>query len=309
MRSNYLVQLLAASFLIVSASLASAAPAHMWSKHVGGSNPDGGFAVATDGSNNVVFTGIFGGCLDFGGGLQCGPTGLDMFLVKYAADGTYLWSKVFPAHPQAAGIDTMGNIYVVGAAGADVDFGGGLLPRNGVGIFLVKFDANGNHQWSKRFSNLGSSIVVESMDVQSSGDLVIAGNFNGSFDFGGGVLSTGHMFVVKYDGNGNHLWSIQHGEAGFITPYDIALDASGSVAVTGNYLYTANFGGSDFTTSSPDWEDIFLVKYDANGTHQWSKSFGGADRDAANSVGVDATGNVYFTGYYFGAVDFGGGNL
>ena len=310
MHSNHLIQLLATSLLVVSASFASAVPAHMWSKRVGTSNPDGGFAVATDGSNNVIFTGLLGGCFDFGGGFRCGTTGTDMFLVKYSANGDHLWSKAFSAQPRAIGVDATGNIYVAGVAFADVDFGGGVLPRNGVGMFLVKFDANGNHQWSKRFSNLGNSIDVQSMDVQSSGNLVIAGNFHGSFDFGGGVLTADHhMFVVKYDANGNHVWSIHHGATSIIDPVDIALDASGNVVVTGKYSYTANFGGSDFTTSTQDWEDIFLAKYDANGNHQWSKSFGADFRDIGNSVDFDAAGNVYFTGDYTGMMNLGGDDL
>lgn len=310
MRSNHLVQLLATSLLVVSASFASAVPAHVWSKRVGTSNPDAGQAVTTDNSNNVIFTGLLGGCFDFGGGFRCGTTGTDMFLVKYSSNGDHLWSKAFTAQPRAIGVDVAGNIYVAGDAFADVDFGGGVLPRNGVGIFLVKFDANGNHQWSKRFSNLGNSIDVQSMDVQSSGDLVIAGNFSGSFDFGGGVLTADHhMFVVKYDADGNHVWSIHHGATGIIDPVDIALDASGNVAVTGKYTHTANFGGSDFTATTEDWDDIFLAKYDANGNHQWSKSFGADFLDNGYSVTVDAPGNVYFTGDYTGTMNLGGNDL
>ena len=56
---------------------------------------------------------------------------------------------------------------------------------------------------------------------------------------------------------------------------------------------------------------MFVAQYNgATGAHQWSKGFGGAyDRSAANSVAVDGAGNVYFTGYFRGVVDFGGGQL
>jgi hypothetical protein len=299
-------------FLVVSASLVSAIPSHMWSKHVGGGNPDGGRDVVTDGSNNVYFTGLFGQCIDFGGGYQCAPTGTDMFLVKYATNGAYMWSKVFPAQSNAADVDALGNLYIVGAAFADVDFGGGVMPRDGVGIFLVKFDANGVHQWSKRFSHMDGSINVESLDVQGSGDFVIAGTFGGSYDLGGGPLTSDglDMYVAKFDANGNHVWSIHHGgSASEVIPYGIALDGLNNVVVTGRYSNTANFGGSDFTTVSPDWEDIFLAKYNADGVHQWSRSFGDIFRDEGRSVGVDAAGNIYFTGSYTGTVNFGDGDL
>ena len=55
--------------------------------------------------------------------------------------------------------------------------------------------------------------------------------------------------------------------------------------------------------------DIAVAKYRSDGTHLWSKRFGGAYDDNGNAVAVDAAGNVYMTGYFRGVVDFGGGQL
>jgi len=66
----------------------------------------------------------------------------------------------------------------------------------------------------------------------------------------------------------------------------------------------ANAGGN---CSPGPCSDIFLAKFDSNGNHLWSKSFGGSYIDIGFSVSVDSSGNVYGTGIFSGSnVDFGG---
>jgi hypothetical protein len=63
----------------------------------------------------------------------------------------------------------------------------------------------------------------------------------------------------------------------------------------------------------PRWrapgDDIFLAKFNASGTHLWSKRFGNASFQSGDSVAVDPQGNVFTTGYLMGSADFGGGTL
>ena len=68
-----------------------------------------------------------------------------------------------------------------------------------------------------------------------------------------------------------------------------------------------DFGGGQLVSAGS--RDTFVVKLDASGDHQWSKSFGDADEQSSASVAVDGAGNVLITGYFSGFVDFGGGPL
>jgi hypothetical protein len=53
-----------------------------------------------------------------------------------------------------------------------------------------------------------------------------------------------------------------------------------------------------------------VAKYSGtDGTHQWSKRFGGSSDDVVNSIAVDENGDVVVTGYFQYTVDFGGGAL
>jgi hypothetical protein len=51
-------------------------------------------------------------------------------------------------------------------------------------------------------------------------------------------------------------------------------------------------------------QDIFISKLDASGNFIWAKSMGGAGWNQGRSIAIDATGNVYTTGYFKETVDF-----
>jgi hypothetical protein len=55
--------------------------------------------------------------------------------------------------------------------------------------------------------------------------------------------------------------------------------------------------------------DIGLAVYRADGSHKWSKGFGGVYDDSGSSVAFDPAGNLYLTGYFRGIVNFGGLSL
>jgi len=78
----------------------------------------------------------------------------------------------------------------------------------------------------------------------------------------------------------------------------IAVDSSGNIYVAG---YTA--GAFDGETNSGG-NDIFLTKFNASGTRQWTRFSGTSAHDEARAVAVHgATGNVYVTGTTAGNLD------
>lgn len=77
----------------------------------------------------------------------------------------------------------------------------------------------------------------------------------------------------------------------FDLPWDVAIDDSGSVLVT---------GGRQLGPSGP--EDYGTVKYDRDGNQTWSRAFKDADHlgGSAYSIAVDEIGNVLVTGESYG---------
>jgi len=173
----------------------------------------------------------------------------------------------------------------------------------------------GSHLWSKRFGSTGED-SGHGVAVDSSGNVVVTGFFQGTVDFGGGGLTSAgelDIFVAKFSGaDGSHLWSKRFGSTAFEEGREVAVDGSGNVVVTGLFEGTVDFGGGGLTSVGRyDRHDIFVAKFSgANGSHLWSKRFGSADFfDAGVGTAVDSSGNVVVTGWFTGTVDFGGENL
>ena len=108
------------------------------------------------------------------------------------------------------------------------------------------------------------------------------------------------------DAAGNFLWAKAFGGTSTDGGRSINVDDNGYVYVTGNFQGTADFdpgAGVDNHTAAGS-NDIFVQKMDATGDFLWVKAFGGSGNDSGRSINVDASGNVYTTGFFQGTVDF-----
>src|SRR4051812_7217760 len=83
----------------------------------------------------------------------------------------------------------------------------------------------------------------------------------------------------------------------------IATDAAGNSYVTGLFNGAATFG--TVTVNSGSVPNVFLAKYDVNGSCIWVQNFGGNDADVYGNhgcgVAVDVSGNVFVTGTFRGS--------
>jgi hypothetical protein len=174
-------------------------------------------------------------------------------------------------------------------------------------FFLLAFVSSLNAQapawlWAKSAGGTNSDWPY-SVAVDALGDVYMAGSFNSpTVTFGSITLTnTGStdLFLAKYDANGNVLWAKSAGGADVDWMESMVVDASGNTYITGYYKSpTLTFGST--TLSNTGYYDMFIVKYDVNGSVLWAKSAidGGDDRAVSNAV--DAIGNTYVLGYFQG---------
>lgn len=95
------------------------------------------------------------------------------------------------------------------------------------------------------------------------------------------------------------LWAKAAGGTSLDFTNDIAVDANGNTYVIGSYeSATITFGATTLTNAG--FDDIFLVKYDPAGNALWAKSIGDFYLDRGHHVAVDASGNVYIAGDFYG---------
>ena len=174
-------------------------------------------------------------------------------------------------------IDDSGDLLLTGTFEDEIDFGGGTLTGSGdEDLFLARFDSAGVHQWSmggggETTFDHGQAVVTDSSD-----HVIFTGYFAGTVDFGGGPLtSTGDdwdIFFAQYDSGGNHLWSRRFGAPGWDGAMGLAVDHEDNLIIVGYISGTVDFGGDPLVCNSG--HAAFVAKFDSDGNHIWSKSFG-----------------------------------
>jgi hypothetical protein len=161
--------------------------------------------------------------------------------------------------------------------------------------------------WAHNYGD-GDEQAGTSVAVDPQGGIYVAGSFAGTIDFGSQPLTSAgnhDVFIAKLDPtDGHRLWSRRIGDTAEQNGAGIAF-AAGSIAVTGSFGGTIDFGKGGLTSAGGT--DIFVAKLDANGAALWSRSFGSVDNDVGLGVAMDAAGDVVVTGSFHGSVDFGGG--
>ena len=223
--------------------------------------------IVVDSAGASVVLGYMSGRADFGGGMLTSAGSTDVYMVKYAANGSYLWSQRFGGtgteRPKGIAVDAANNIVITGYFGGTVSFGGGSLVGSSASAFLAKYSPSGAHLWSRRLTT-GSSSVDEgrAVDVDGAGSVIVGAGFNFTADFGAGPWTSAggaDMVLAKYDGAGSYVWAKRLGGASDDFIQSVAMDrTTGEVVATGYFLGSVNFGGGNITSAGGN--DAFIAK-------------------------------------------------
>jgi hypothetical protein len=231
-----------------------------------GSDVSEGLAVAADGTSYVV------GITDSFATDQFGNPSPRIFLVKFAADGSLVWQRMWNG-TTVRGIGRTG-VALGGSASVYVT---GVSTNNGNDAVLLKFDVNGTLLWERTWGGPDSD---QSLAVASApdGSAYIAGTAT-SF-----APSSSGLFVVKFDSLGNLVWQrISDGAAGNA----VGVGPDGSVYAAG-------------TTPRPDLIgnfDVIALKITSGGNLVWQRTYSAGDVvDPRGGLTVAPDGSVYLAG-------------
>ena len=296
----------------------SPAGAHIWSKRFGSITNDLPERVAVDAGQNVVLSGSFTSTIDFGGPSLTSAGGSDAFLAKLDAAGNHVWSKKFgdvntQGQPTVA-VDASSNIVLAGGLGGSIDFGGGVLtnPNPAVpDIYVARFDAGGNHLWSKRFGDTAIQ-SVHAVAVDKDGNVIVGGTFNSTVDFGGGLLTSAGVedfYLAKFSSGGIHQWSARYGDVNANSgTIRVGTDSYGYVIAVGGFSNSVNFGLGALVTAGD--LDVFHARFTPGGVCVASDRSGDTGAGQfARQIAIGPDGSVALVGDNTGALDFGGGPL
>ncbi len=302
--------------------------AHRWSYGFGDLVEEEAGDVAVGPNGEVVMVGTFIGDIDFGGGPISATVGQDIYVAKLDAMGNHVWSKGFGnVNMNPSGflssqlvygvtIAPNGHIFLTGTVAQDISFGGPTLTAQGLDLFIVELDENGDHVRSRLFyatsQNLTQRIGYD-VAIDASGNILLTGRFSGTLDFDGNVLDNGvgnfrSTFVAKLDPSFTTLWASSHGTAEATDEgRAIVPSVNNEVVICGLMAGNMTFGAINLTTTGP--EDAFAARFDTNGNVLWAKRFGGVGADMCNGMTALNGGDVAITGYFEGTVSFGGDDL
>lgn len=304
----------------------------MWAKSAGGASGDlsGAITALADG---CLVTGWFAGTATFGAGEVNQTTfttagGNDMFVARYAGDGSLVWAKHaggttgdlgqgIAALPGGGGVVT-GQFSGIATFGAGEPHETVLTTAGGDDIFVAAYAADGSLAWAK---SAGGAAGEHSAGIAAlaDGSCSVTGWFAGTATFGAGepnqtiLDSTGveDLFVAHYASDGGLAWAKSTRGTSGARGAGIAALADTSWVVTGEFYGTATFGAGEpnetMLTSSANTVDAFVARFAPDGSLAWAKGAGGTSADRSAGIAALADGSCVVTGAFEAAATFGAG--
>ncbi|MBS1637077.1 MAG: T9SS type A sorting domain-containing protein [Bacteroidetes bacterium] len=145
--------------------------------------------------------------------------------------------------------------------------------------YLVKLDSMGTRKWQSAFGSFNNE-TARSVTQLADSSYVIAGYTN-STGFGGY-----DFYMVAADKNGNQLWEKTYGGSDWDFGYSMKPTSDGGFILCGT---TYSYGRGQ--------ADGYVIKTDAAGVVQWTKTYGGAKDDEFKCVIQTSDGGYALTGY------------
>lgn len=267
--------------------------------------------------------------------------GRDIVMVKFDANGNYLWcakmgNSTSTEFNDSCGVDLTGNLYLTGyyqttalqvwaSGGAAAAF---TLPITGSNDgYVVKYNFNGTVAWATKLAGpTTANDAPSAIATGPNGDCYIHGWTSGAFlniysttnyttavaqltTFG--TIQTG--FIVKYNTAGTYVWSAKYGKAGTVSinAQNITVDKNGDIYGSGFYNDSGaskfidfyNQGGSTSvgTLTATANNDGYIWKYNSSGVYQWSGRMTGV-AGATNPTSLSIRNNAVFVGGYCSSI-------
>jgi hypothetical protein len=254
-----------------------------WTRTWGTSGDEDANAVTTDALGNIYVAGETNGVLP--GQVSAGER--DAFLVRFDTLGnrtlTRQWGTLYRDAGLAVAHDGVGALYVTGyrvvdAAGLDSS------------VVLTKLNpGTGDLVWERVLGVAGVHDRGQGVVTLGTTDVFIVGTTAGALD---GQTSSGSndLFVSRYNAAGDRLWTRQRGSTSGDMGVGLVAAPAGlitAIGLVGGVLDgQPHAGGNDFAA----------LRFDLDGNHQWTRTFGTSGTDNASAIAADAVGHVWIAG-------------
>jgi hypothetical protein len=225
------------------------------------------------------------------------------WLIKTDANGNEQWNRTFGGNE---GSDQFESVQQTSDSGYIL-----AGKRNSLDVWLLRTDANGNELWNKTLEGgegkmTGSLFVIRqvtcydtpkcvssedhaySVHQTSDGGYILAGYTMPYYQLATNKwgISAPVGWIIKTDANGNVQWDTKFEQSVYKIARSIYPITEGGYIIAGE-------GATGYSGTNDAW----LMKTDANGKKQWSKTFGGVNDDGFKSVQQTSDGGYILAGY------------
>jgi len=293
----------------------------LWSTYFGGSDDEGATGIGCDTTGRLYICGwtrSTNGIATVSSHQQFLMGTSDAFVLCLDTAGNRIWSTYYGGSGDensnvsgAIHVTPGGDLFLTGKTSSpnNITTAGSHQPSlspSGGNAYIAKFDRNGQRIWSTYFGGgtangeetegtaicvRGNTLLITGGTLSTSGLATSTGH---QLAFGGG---TRDAFIASFDTSGRINWSSYFGGATY--------DFGTAVFVNDNSIFlSGNTNSSNGISTSGSHQqsiagnqDLFLARFNLNGSLIWSTYLGGNVLDASGRAIVgDRIGNIYITG-------------
>jgi hypothetical protein len=199
----------------------------------------------------------------------------EMFIAKFAGDGSILWEQKSPIVGLGIKTDLSSHVFVLARFEGVVNFGDTTLTAaGGNDIVILKYSQAGNLLSLQQIGGIRDDGDRGDLETDVPGNVFIVGSFEESVRFGDtSLMSNGFSDIVaaKLDNDLNLYWALPAGGTGHDQAIALALGESGDIFMTGYFEETAGFGNT--TLESFGRDDAFVAKIVTESSAVFTKNF------------------------------------
>ncbi len=269
-----------------------------WARRVGGAADDHVAGVAVDGADNAYVLGSFQGAVDSAAGRSRLRARRPSSCSRSIRTATYRWARKLDGTNLGAGAGAIasgggGAVAVVGSYQGSLTVDATTFTSVGASdLFAVELTAAaGATLWARSFGGAGRDLA-SGVALDGAGNAVLTGMFEGSIDFGGGVLAAPtalNGYVLAARGGGGFVLARQLVGPKVSQGAAVAVDPAGNLLVAGTFHDSLSLGcGAGLTASQPGQDDVFLAKLVGGRVHLGE----GVRRHGGRGLGLAAPGRV-----------------
>lgn len=204
--------------------------------------------------------------------------------------------------------------FLVGAS----DTASGVYVYREFSLEVMEIVDDGNLIWAKKAGGSSTDVGYGTATL-SDNSFVLTGAFQSNATFGKGEInetilgSSGgsDIFIARFNPDGTLVWAKKAGGASGDSGYGVTTFPDDSIAVTGIFNGTATFGPGEpnqTILTEPTNQDLFVAKYNPNGTLIWAKNAGGTGFTRGCGITSLTDGTIVITGYFQYPSMFGAGD-